>query len=99
VFDTRPGDQASAATITDFRPGEDIISLDNGVFGRLKDGALTSATFVVGAKALDSDDYVIYEAKSGALFYDPDGSGATAAIQVATLGNRAQLTAADFYVI
>ena len=42
---------------------------------------------------------MIYEARSGALFYDPDGSGATAAIQVATLGNRAQLTAADFYVI
>ena len=99
VFDTRLGGKASAATITDFRPGEDIISLDNGVYGRLKDGALTSATFVVGAKALDSDDYVIYEARSGALFYDPDGSGATAAIQVATLGNRAQLTAADFYVI
>ena len=38
VFDTRLGGQASAATITDFRPGEDIISLDNGVYGRLRTG-------------------------------------------------------------
>ncbi|MET0514931.1 MAG: calcium-binding protein [Nitrospiraceae bacterium] len=99
VFDTKPGGQASAATITDFRPGEDIISLDNAVYSRLIGRTLTSATFVAGGKALDSDDYVIYNSKSGALFYDPDGSGATAAVQVATLGNHAQLTAADFYVI
>jgi Ca2+-binding RTX toxin-like protein len=99
MFNTKPGGQVSAATISDFRPGEDIISFDNAVYGRLKDGTLTSASFVAGGKALDSDDYVIYEARSGALFYDPDGNGVAAAIQVATLGNHAQLAAADFYVI
>jgi Ca2+-binding RTX toxin-like protein len=65
----------------------------------LKDGTLTSASFVARGKALDSDDYAIYESRSGALFYDSDGNGAMAAIQVVTLGNHAQLTAADFYVI
>jgi Ca2+-binding RTX toxin-like protein len=99
VFDTKPGGKANAPTIADFRPREDIISLENGVFGKLKGGTLNSANFVAGTKAVDAKDHVIYDAKSGALFYDPDGNGVAAAIHVATLSNHARLSAADFYVV
>ena len=32
--------------------------------------------FVVGAKAKDKNDYVIYDKAKGILYYDADGSGA-----------------------
>ncbi|MGO4526447.1 hypothetical protein AB4097_16485 [Microvirga sp. 2MCAF35] len=99
VFDTKASRKSGAATIVDFRPGEDTISLENGVFVKLKGGALSSANFVAGTKALDANDHVIYDSKSGELLYDSDGAGAAAAIHLATLSNHARLTAADFYVI
>ena len=99
VFDTKPSGKTGIATIADFRPSEDIIALENGIFGRLKSGALSSANFVAGTKALDAKDHVIYGSKSGELFYDADGNGSGAAIHIATLSNHARLTAADFLVI
>ncbi|WP_114946231.1 hypothetical protein [Microvirga calopogonii] len=99
VFDTKPSGKTAAATIVDFRPGEDVISLENGVFGKLKVGTLSSTNFVAGTKALDANDHVIYDSRSGGLFYDSDGNGAATAVHVATISNHARLTAADILVI
>jgi hypothetical protein len=41
---------------------------------------------------------VIYDKKSGVLFYDPDGTGSDAAMPIATLPRKLKLTAADFWV-
>jgi len=43
-------------------------------------------TPVTGYTALDSTDHIIYNQTSGALYYDADGSGTTAAIQIALIG-------------
>lgn len=56
-------------------------------------GTLSAGNFVSGAVAADPDDYFIYD--SGALYFDADGSGAGAAVQLATLTGAPAITAAD----
>jgi Ca2+-binding RTX toxin-like protein len=48
--------------------------------------------------AADSNDHVIYNKTTGALYYDADGSGATPAVQFAKLSAGLALTHADFLV-
>ncbi len=85
--------------ITDFSAIADTIILDNDVFTALSAGALTADAFRRGPSAADADDRIIYNKASGVLSYDADGTGDTAAIQFAVLGNRAVITYADFLVI
>jgi Ca2+-binding RTX toxin-like protein len=55
--------------------------------------------FWIGDKAHDASDRVIYNNKTGALSYDQDGTGAKAAVQIATLNKNLKMTFADFFVI
>ncbi|MFD0466280.1 hypothetical protein ACFQY9_34810 [Microvirga aerilata] len=98
TFDTKPGTK-NVDVILDFSAKDDTIRLDDAVFTKLKHGQLSSSSFVTGEKALDSGDRIIYNDKSGALYYDADGIGSTAAVKFAMIENRAKLTAADFIVI
>lgn len=88
-------------TVTDFDPASDKIFLDNNTFGMLSPtaGALATGNFAIGS-AVDSNDYIIYNQGSGGLFYDPDGNGAAAAIQIAAFGLTIHptLTASSFIV-
>ena len=59
-------------------------------------GALAANAFVIGSAATTADHRIIYDATTGALFYDADGDGAGAAMQFATLGAGLALTNADF---
>jgi Ca2+-binding RTX toxin-like protein len=87
-------------TIRDFRPFFDRVTLDDAVFTGLSTGALTSDAFRVGAFAFDSTDRIIYNAFTGALFFDPDGAGGTEQVQFATLrGSPNNVTVLDFFVI
>ena len=51
--------------------------------------------------AHDATDRLIYNTTTGALYYDADGTGVTAAVQVALLGSTTHPTLAydDFMVI
>jgi Ca2+-binding RTX toxin-like protein len=99
VFDTalnRNVDQ-----IKDFSVVDDTIQLENSVFKQLSStGSLKASYFVKNTtgKANDTDDFIIYDTDSGALFYDADGSGAGAAVQFAIVSIGVVLTAADFIV-
>jgi Ca2+-binding RTX toxin-like protein len=62
-------------------------------------GKLSKDAFWSGAEAHDGSDRIIYNKATGALLYDPDGDGAKAAIQIATLLKNKLVTAADFFVI
>ena len=85
--------------ITDFSVVDDTIYLDDAIFKKLALGNLKAADFVIGSKALDASDRIIYNSSTGDLFYDADGSGSGAAIQFAKLGTGLALTSADFLII
>lgn len=97
VFETRLG-KANVDTIRDFDVSGDRILLDQDIFAKLKPGALSASAFVIGAKATDDADRIVYDSKTGALSYDADRSGRGAAVQFAKIGAGLDLTAADFLV-
>jgi len=90
----------NVTTITDFNVKDDTIRLENAIFKKLgKAGMLNKSFFVVGSKAYDKNDYVIYNKKTGYLYYDPDGSGHSGAVLFAKLKPGLELTHNDFIVI
>jgi Ca2+-binding RTX toxin-like protein len=98
TFDTVIG--TSKDVIVDFNPVYDSVRLNDKIFTKLTDeGALRSSWFRAGEKAVDRDDYIVYDKSTGKLSYDADGSGSGAAVHFATFENKANLTAADFYVL
>ncbi len=105
VFDTRPNKKTNLDTITDFSVADDTIWLDNAVFKKLgkgsasKPGALKKAFFKAADKAKDKDDYLVYNKKTGILYYDADGSGSGKAVEITKLAKNLKLTAADFFVV
>ncbi|MGF9761389.1 polysaccharide lyase family 7 protein [Microvirga sp. 0TCS3.31] len=85
--------------ILSFSVKDDTIRLNDSVFTKLTSGKLSPDNFVVGPRALDAQDQIIYNNKTGGLFYDPDGTGQTRAIQFAKVDAGLKLTAADFLVM
>jgi serralysin len=81
----------SIDTITDFSVADDTIWLTKLVFTKLTVGILDVSNFMIGAQALDANDYVIYNKSVGVLFYDADGNGSKAAVQIASLGASVDL--------
>ena len=87
-------------TITDYSVANDTIQLENAAFKSLTtNGTLAANQFIVSTKALDANDFIIYNNATVALLYDPDGSGAGAAAQFATISIGLGLTNADIVVI
>lgn len=94
TFDT-PLRASNVDAIADFVSGEDVIALSAAVFG-----ALTEASFHIGAEAQDADDRIIYDPTTGDLFFDRDGTGAKfASVRFAALAPETLLTAQDFVVV
>ncbi|MBA1158008.1 cadherin domain-containing protein [Microvirga mediterraneensis] len=86
--------------ITDFVVADDTIHLAKSVFSKIaKKGVLKKGEFYVGSAAHDRDDHVIYNKKTGALFYDKDGTGVAEAIQFATVTKNLKMTNGDFLVV
>ena len=86
-------------TIAGFVSGTDRIALDDARFAGLGLGPLNPNAFVVGSAAADADDRIVYDAATGRLFFDADGSGAGAAVHFATLQGHPAIVAGDFIVI
>ncbi|MEI2767244.1 MAG: FG-GAP-like repeat-containing protein [Nitrosomonas sp.] len=86
--------------ITDFNVTNDTIQLENAVFKSLTaTGMLAASQFKLGTKALDANDFIIYNKATGALLYDADGNGGGAAVQITTVGAGLNMTNADIVVI
>lgn len=103
VFDTTPS-ASNVDTIVDFIVKDDTIDLENAVFKKLTGAAnkpLSSSQFWIGSAAHDSNDHIIYNRATGALYYDPDGnkSHGLAEIKIATLSHNLHMTSADFLII
>nr|WP_247654605.1 M10 family metallopeptidase C-terminal domain-containing protein [Microvirga sp. HBU67558] len=105
VFDTRTSRDKNVDRIDDFNPAYDSIRLENKIYTALGSGsaskpaAFKADMFIRAKKAQDLEDRVIYDAKSGALSYDADGSGAGAPMKFATLGKNLKLNHHDFFVV
>jgi Ca2+-binding RTX toxin-like protein len=84
-------------TIKDFG-GSDFIGLDDFYFSKLG-LTVTSSEFRKGTAAKDANDYLVYDKKTGSLYYDADGNGAGAQIKIAVLSNKANLSAGDFDIV
>ena len=92
VFDTTPNTAANVDVLADFSVKDDTVWLDNAVMKAVgKNGKLAKDAFVLGKKALDAEDRIVYDKASGNLFYDADGTGKIAAIKLAVLANKAKL--------
>ena len=98
-FDTALNKTSNVDRITDFTVVDDTFQLDDAVFKKLAAGALKAADFVTGSKALDASDRIVYNATTGDIFYDADGSGSGAALLFAKVAAGTALTAADFLII
>lgn len=87
-------------TVTDFSVKYDTIMLYKGIFkgAASSNGMISSGAFWTGSKAHDASDRIIYNKGTGALYYDPDGTGAKAAMQFATLDKGLNINYKDFVV-
>lgn len=98
-FDTKLNAKTNVDRIMDFTLGEDKFGLSRHIFSKLKASrVLKEDAFHVGKKAHDASDRIIYDKGTGALYYDPDGTGSAKQIKFAVLANKALLTYADFAV-
>ena len=87
-------------TVRDFVAADDQFQLAHKIFAGIDRGILKNSALVVGSKAHGADDRIIYNAKTGALFYDVDGSGTDhAAIKFAQVKAGTLLKAADFFIV
>ncbi len=110
VFNTALSGTTNVDTIQSY-DAADKINLENAVFTALGSttGAFTStdarfhsANFGTGTvKGADTADRIVLNTYDGALYYDADGSGATAAVKFAVIGSGAvaNFSATDIVVI
>ena len=101
TFDTKLNNKNNVDTIYDFSTGRDEIDLAKSIFTKIgpTDKTLKKNKFVVGNKAEDSSDRIIYNDKNGVVKYDPDGDGPKGAKKFAILDSHLDLTHSDFFVI
>lgn len=86
--------------ILDFsRSDGDKIAFTQNFGGGLGLGIVQDAQFVKGTAAKDRNDRFIYNQKTGALFFDKDGSGSASQVQIATFGGKPALQASDLMIV
>jgi serralysin len=102
VFDTALS-TSNTDTIKDFQRGIDKLVLDDDIFKVFTSKTTVSTgNFIVGTKALQSDDYLIYNTQNDMLYYDADGSGSKyGMVEVAKieLSGSSAPTYTDFVVV
>jgi VCBS repeat-containing protein len=106
VLNSKLNKSTNKDRIVDFKVKDDTIWLDNKIFAKIgKSGSektpvqLKKDFFVVGSRAEDKNDYIVYDKKKGVLLYDADGSGKGKAVEIASLANNLKMTEKDFFVI
>jgi Ca2+-binding RTX toxin-like protein len=93
---------ADADLIKDFVHVTDTVALSKAVFTAFASdplGSLSPSAFVSGAQATTAAQHLVYNPATGGLFYDQDGVGGMAAIQLAAMGKNLGLTSVDFVLI
>ena len=101
LFDTTLNKSTNVDSILDFKSGEDKVQLKRSIFDKLNTGTLRETNFNASTSGVagDSDDFILYNTKTGALLYDADGNGSGAAIQFATLTKKPRNVAVSDFVV
>lgn len=99
VFNTKLNNQSNVDRIYDYSWKHDTIYLDRRIFQGLDKGKLLKGTFIYGTEARDAWDRIIYDDKTGALYFDIDGTGEEKQIQFAILKPKIKLNTSDFFVV
>lgn len=90
-------------TIVNYVLADDSIQLSKAVFTGLGVvGALTAAEFESGAglvAAATAAGRIVHDTTTGDIYYDADGSGATAAVKIGTVGTAVDLVVGEFAII
>lgn len=86
-------------TINDFQDGADMIYLSSSDFALGGEGPLSASRFHAGTSAQTADHRIVFDAATGALYYDADGSGAQSQIQLAVVNHNGSITHEDFLVV
>ena len=87
-------------TITDFQVGEDLLYFSAKGFGGdlVSSGFLGEEQFSLGTSAMTESNRFIYDTSTGNLFFDIDGTGDSAQVQIATLSPSLNLSHEDIYI-
>jgi Ca2+-binding RTX toxin-like protein len=102
VFKTALG-AGNIDTVADFRHDADRLQLDDAIFRKI--GAKLDAGEFYAARGAreghDRSDRIIYDTKSGKLYFDIDGNraGGHDAVHFATLANKPLLDHGDFQIV
>lgn len=106
LFTTKLSKVSNVDQVLDFRVVDDGIWLENSIFKALgKAGSLANPVklkadaFFAGSRAHDASDRIIYSKTTGALTYDPDGTGPSSQIKFAQLTKGLKMTASDFFTV
>jgi len=89
IFNTAINSTTNVDTITDFKHGADKLEFSKAIFKALGPiGTIDTTAFISGdfTNGQDATDRIIYNTITGALYYDADGSGAKASVEVAIIG-------------
>lgn len=85
--------------VKDFDVGADRIRIDATLLTGIEAGPLGAAAFVVGSKAADADDRVIYDDRTGILKYDANGDLAGGVVKIAKLAPQLDLSHHHFDIV
>lgn len=106
VFNTAVTQSSPYATIMNFSHAQgDKIDLDHTIFTALTQvgvgATLAAADFYASSNGTAhlATDHVLYNTTTGALYYDVDGTGKAAPVQIAVVAQHPTLTASDFLVV
>jgi Ca2+-binding RTX toxin-like protein len=99
LFDTALSASSNVDRIADYNRGEgDTILLAETIFDAIGT-SLAKNAFVLGKKAKDGNDHLIFNQKKGTIAYDDDGKGGAKAVLFATVEKGTSLTHTDFDMI
>lgn len=92
-------DRTAIDRIEDFVVRDDTIVLALELVEELGPGHVGRSEFHIGRGAATDDQHLIYNDRTGALYYDADGSEVAAKVQIAQLDRHLDLRANDFMVL
>lgn len=92
-----PG-SANIDTFADFNQADDTIWLNHNTFGYGMGNIIPTDFKIIGTGGVvDASDRIIYDQTNGKLYYDSDGSGATAKVQIAVLTGAPVIDSIDIF--